>query len=61
MWALIEQEKTLMYWRNITFIYHNDFSKYMKVKGATSKDIFHYPFDVRVRKFLSEKEKKHFQ
>jgi len=43
-----------------TFSYHNDFSKYMKVEGGTSEDVFDYLFDVVVRKFQSEKEKNYF-
>ena len=31
----------------------------MKVKGATSVDVFDYFFDVGAGKLLSEKEKKH--
>ena len=44
-----------MYCRNTTFIYHNDFSKYMKVEGAISKDVF----DAEAKKFLSKKGKKY--
>ena len=48
-----------MHCRNTTFIYHNDFSKYMKVEGAMSEDVFDYLFDLGAEKFLSEKEKKY--
>ena len=41
------------------FIYHDDFSKYMKVEGATSEDIFDYLFNLGVGNFLSEKGKKY--
>ena len=44
---------------NTTFIYHNDFSKYMKVEGATSEDVFDYLFDLGAGKFLSKKDKKY--
>jgi len=36
MCALIEQEKTLIHSGNTTFVYHNDFNKYMKVEAAVS-------------------------
>ena len=58
MWESIEQETILMHCGNTTFIYHNDFSKYMKVEGATSEDVFDYLFDLGAEKFLSEKGKK---
>jgi len=58
MWESIERAKILMHCGNTTFIYHDEFSKYMKVDGAMSEDIFDYLFDFRVKKFLSEKEKK---
>ena len=48
-----------MHCENTTFIYHNDFSKYMKVDGATSEDVFDYLFDLGAEKFLSEKGKKY--
>ena len=48
-----------MHCGNTTFIYHDDFSKYMKVDGATSEDVFDYLFDLGARKFLSEKGKKY--
>ena len=60
MWALIEQGKILIDYRSTTCIYHNDFSKYMKVEAATLEDIFDYLFDVRDEKFLSEKQKNLF-
>jgi len=59
MWALNEQEVMLIHCENTTFGYHNEFSKYMKVEGATSEDVFDYLFHVGVGKFLSEKEKKY--
>jgi len=40
------------------FHLHEEFSKYIKVEGATSEDVFDYLFDLGVGKFLSEKEKK---
>ena len=36
MWESIEREKILMHCENT--IYHDDFSKYMKVEGAASED-----------------------
>jgi len=48
-----------MHCGNTTFIYHNDFSKYMKVEGATSKVIFDYLFNAETRKSLSKNEKKY--
>ena len=48
-----------MHCENTTFIYHEEFTKYMKVEGATSEDVFDYLFDLGVEKFLSEKEKKY--
>jgi len=45
-----------MYCENTTFIYHEKFSKYMKV-GAISKDIFDYPFDMGAENFLLDKKK----
>jgi len=57
IWALIEQWKTPMHCRNTTFIYHNEFSKYMNVEGVISEDVFDYFFDVGTGKFLSEKGK----
>jgi len=59
MWESIERGKILVHCGNTTFIYHNDFSKYMKVDGAMSEDVFDYLFDLGARKFLSEKEKKY--
>ena len=46
-----------MHCENTTFIYHDEFSKYMKVDGATSEDVFNYLFDLGAGKFLSEKER----
>jgi len=57
MWESIEREKILMHYENTTFIYHDDFSKYMKVDRATSEDVFDYLFDLGAGKFLSEKRK----
>ena len=48
-----------MHCGNSTFIYHEKFNKYMKVEGATLEDVFHYLFDIEVRKFLLEKENKY--
>ena len=48
-----------MYCGNTTFIYHDEFSKYMKLDGATSEDVFDYLFDLGVGKFLLEKRKKY--
>ena len=48
-----------MYYGNTTFTYGNEFKEHMKVKGASSGDIFYYLFDVRAEKFLSKKEKKY--
>ena len=55
----IEQGKILMHCGNTTSIYHDDFSKYMKVDGVTSEDVFDYLFDLGAKKFLSEKWKKY--
>jgi len=55
--ALIEQEKKLMHCRNTTFVYDNEFKKYMKMVGAVSEDIFDYLFDVGAGKFLIRKRK----
>ena len=60
MSTLIEQGRTLMHCRSTTFIYHNDFTKYMKVERVTLEDVLDYLFDVRVRKFLSKKERNIF-
>lgn len=48
-----------MHYGNTIFAYHNEFSKYMKIKGATSEDVFDCLFDVGIGKFLSEKRKKY--
>jgi len=48
-----------MRFENATFIYHEEFSKYMKIEGATSEDVFDYLFDLGAEKFLSEKGKKY--
>ena len=59
MWALIERGVMLMHCGNTTFANYNEFSKYMKVEGVTSEDVFDYLFDVGARKFSSEIEKKY--
>jgi len=56
----MELGRPLIYCEKTTFVYHDDLSKYMNVKGATSEDVLNYLFDVRARKFLLEKEKKYF-
>jgi len=53
LWALIEQGRTLLHYENTTFVYHT-------VEETTSKDVFHYLFDVGVKKFLLEKRKRYF-
>jgi len=58
-WESIERGKILMNCGNTTLIYHDDFSNYMKVDGAMSENVFDYLLDLRVGKFLSEKEKKY--
>jgi len=60
MYALIEQGKTLIHCGNTIFIHYNDFSKYMNVEGATSKDVSDYILDIRAKKCLSEKGKNIF-
>ena len=57
---LIEQRRTLVHYGNTNFVYHNEFRKYMKVKGTTSEDVFDYLFDVEAEKFLLEKERNIF-
>jgi len=47
-----------MHCGNITFIFHNKFSKYMKVERAMSEVVFNFLFNVGSEKLLSEKEKK---
>jgi len=59
IWESIEQGKILMHCGNTTFIYHDEASKYMKVEGVTSEDIFDYLFNLGAENFLSEKEKKY--
>ena len=59
MWVIIQLERPLMHCTNIAFVCHDDLSKYMKVEGGTSEGVFDYLFDIRVGKFLSEKEKKY--
>ena len=58
-WPLIEQGRMLMHYENTTFIYHTEFSKYVKVEEAHSNHAFDYLFDARARKFLIEKRKKY--
>ena len=48
-----------MHCGNTNFIYHEEFSKYMKVEGAMLEDVFDYLFDLGAKNFLSEKEKKY--
>ena len=48
-----------MHCGNTIFVYHDEFSKYMKVDGATLEDVFDYAFDLGAGKFLSEKGKKY--
>ena len=59
MWASIKRGKVLMHCKNTIFIYHSDFSKYMKVEGAISEEIFDYLFKVGAESYLLEKEKKY--
>ena len=58
-WRLIERGKTLMHCRNAIFAYHNEFSEYIKVEKVTSENSFDYLFNVKPRKFLSEKGKEY--
>ena len=48
-----------MHCGNSTFVYHNEFNKYMKMEEVTSEDFFDYLFDVGIGKFLSEKKKRY--
>ena len=48
-----------MHCGNTTFVNDNEFKEYMKVEGTVSEHMFYYLFDVGVRKFLFEKEKKY--
>ena len=41
-----------------TFVYHNDFNKYMKVKRATSEYVFDYLFAIELEKFLLERKER---
>ena len=54
----IDQGKVLRHCENTTFIYHDDFSKYMNIEGATSKDVFD-SLRFGSWKIISEKEKKY--
>jgi len=58
-WESIEQGKILMNYGSTTFIYNEEFSKCMKVEGATSEEVFDHLFDLGAGKFLSETEKKY--
>jgi len=42
----------LMHYENITFIYHDEFNKYMKVEWTTLEGIFDCLFDIRVEIFF---------
>jgi len=46
IWESIEGGKTLMHFGTTNFIYHEEFSKYMKVDRAISEDIVDYLFDL---------------
>jgi len=48
-----------MHCGNTIFIYHEEFSKYINVDGATSKDVFDYLFNLGAEKFLSKKGRKY--
>jgi len=48
-----------MHCGNTTFIYHDEFNKYMKVDAATLEDVFDYLFDLGAEIFLSEIGKKY--
>jgi len=47
----------IMHCGNTTFIYHEEFSKYMKVEGATLEDVFDYLFDLGAENFYQKKER----
>ena len=55
MWALTERN-TLMHCGNSTFVYHSDFNKYMKAKGANSENIFYYLFDGGAKSFCQKRK-----
>jgi len=40
-----------MHCGNTIFVYHDEFSKYMKVDGATLEDVFDYLFNLGTKKF----------
>ena len=61
MWASIERGKLPVHCGNTSFIFHSDFSKCMKIDGATLEVVFEYLFGTGARKFLSEKEKRCLQ
>ena len=46
-----------MHCGNTTFIHHEEFNKYMKVKGTMSEDIFDYLFDLGTENFYPKKER----
>jgi len=48
-----------MHCKSDTFVYHEEFTKYMKMEGGTSKDIYDYLFDTGGENFLSERGKKY--
>ena len=58
MSAVIKRGETLTHCKNI-LVYHNEFSKYIKVEVAKSEDVFDYLFYVGVGKILLEKENKY--
>ena len=41
------------------FTYHNKFSKYKKIEGATPEDVLDYLFEVGAAKFFSKKGRKY--
>ena len=51
--------KTINALWNTTFVYREEFNKYIKVERATSEDIFDYLFNLGAERFLLEKEKKY--
>jgi len=56
MWESSERGKILMHCGNTTFMYHDEFSKYMKVNGATSEHVFDYLFDLGAEKLLLKRK-----
>ena len=59
IWAMIEKGIILIHCRKATFIYHSELSKYMKVEGPTSTDVFDCLVDIGAEKFLLEKGKRY--